>query len=33
MGQLCPEVTGTSGTLTLAFKELFSAIHRHRNLR
>jgi hypothetical protein len=23
MGQLCPEVSGTSGALTLAFKELF----------
>jgi hypothetical protein len=33
MGQLCPEVSGTSGTLTLVFKELFPAIHCHRNLR
>jgi hypothetical protein len=32
MGQLCPEVSVTSGTLTFAFKELFPAIHRHRNL-
>ncbi len=32
MGQLCPEVSGTSGALTLAFKELFPTAYRHRNL-
>jgi len=29
MGQLCPEVSGTSGALTLAFKELFPTTYRH----
>jgi hypothetical protein len=32
MGQLCPKVSGTSITLTLAFTELFLPAHRYQDL-